>query len=278
MSSRNLREKGYSQPSAAGEEDKSVIGNERLGRKRRQASVYDAVAGMWHSIPFQDDIIKLVLFTIYPGRVTTTLALIQPDSPRPHARHHRRHAVESTRDPTLAPEEVLFKRAGAPVRYAEKDIYQAHADLPDGGQGVLPDSDLLKTIHSYASHFYKDFPANRRTARNDGIDGGSDGVGEGISERSMDETALLAFGILLEEASREALGHRGDLVFTEGMEIGEEDDEREDGHRNRRIEPSKAAPGEAEVHYGFNDALRYQQVRQGRLKRRRRASPLSTEV
>ncbi len=31
----------------------------------------------------------------------------------------------------------------------------------------------------------------------------------------MDETALLAFGILLEEASREALGTRGDLVFTE---------------------------------------------------------------
>lgn len=32
----------------------------------------------------------------------------------------------------------------------------------------------------------------------------------------MDETALLAFGILLEEAGREALGRRGDLVFTEG--------------------------------------------------------------
>lgn len=31
----------------------------------------------------------------------------------------------------------------------------------------------------------------------------------------MDETALLAFGILLEEASRDALGKRGDLVFTE---------------------------------------------------------------
>jgi hypothetical protein len=31
----------------------------------------------------------------------------------------------------------------------------------------------------------------------------------------MDETALLAFGILLEEAGREALGKAGDLVFTE---------------------------------------------------------------
>ena len=39
-----------------------------------------------------------------------------------------------------------------------------------------------------------------------------------IDERSMDGTALLAFGILLEEASREVLGKRGDLVFTEGSD------------------------------------------------------------
>lgn len=31
----------------------------------------------------------------------------------------------------------------------------------------------------------------------------------------MDETALLAFGVLLEEAGRAALGKRGDTVFTE---------------------------------------------------------------
>jgi len=38
---------------------------------------------------------------------------------------------------------------------------------------------------------------------------------------SMDETALLAFGILLEEAGREILGNTGDLVFTEGEEVEE---------------------------------------------------------
>lgn len=32
----------------------------------------------------------------------------------------------------------------------------------------------------------------------------------------MDETALLAMGILLEEAAAEALGETGDLVFVEG--------------------------------------------------------------
>lgn len=35
----------------------------------------------------------------------------------------------------------------------------------------------------------------------------------------MDETALLALGILLEETGREVLGRRGDLVFTEGVEV-----------------------------------------------------------
>lgn len=40
--------------------------------------------------------------------------------------------------------------------------------------------------------------------------------GRTVDERSMDETALLAVGILLEEAGREALGKTGDMVFTEG--------------------------------------------------------------
>lgn len=35
----------------------------------------------------------------------------------------------------------------------------------------------------------------------------------------MDESALLALGILMEEATREALGETGDLVFTEGQEV-----------------------------------------------------------
>lgn len=34
----------------------------------------------------------------------------------------------------------------------------------------------------------------------------------------MDETALLAFGILLEEAARESLGDAGDMIFVEAQE------------------------------------------------------------
>lgn len=112
-------------------------------------------------------------------------------------------------DPVLAPEEVLFSRKNAPQRYAEYDIYFAHASLPDGGRGVLPDSDVLKALHGYASHFYEALgqrldPTGRERARP-------------VDERSMDETALLAFGILLEEAARASLGKHGDVVFTEGV-------------------------------------------------------------
>lgn len=76
---------------------------------------------------------------------------------------------------------------------------------------MLPDSDMLKALHSYSSHFY----AALATA--DDPDRGSGRAQENIDEHSMDETALLAFGILLEEAGREVLGKKGDLVFTEGV-------------------------------------------------------------
>ncbi|KAI1366163.1 hypothetical protein F5Y08DRAFT_301809 [Xylaria arbuscula] len=193
--------------------------------RRRQASLYDAVA----------------------GRVTTTRPLHSyGSSQRPRVKqHYKRDGQDSRRNPVLSPEEVLFRRAGAPIRYAEKDIYHAHENLPDGGRNILPDSDLLKTVHSYASQFYADLPANRQTTRIE--------TGEGLSERSMDETALLAFGILLEEAGREALGRRGDLVFTEGMA----EKEGEDG-------ATELEHNDGEV-FGFQDGPRYEA--RGRRKR-----------
>ncbi|KAK6951394.1 hypothetical protein Daesc_007929 [Daldinia eschscholtzii] len=150
-------------------------------RKRRNANVYDAVAGDGSESEFE-----------IPS-------------------HHARTSRDQRRDPTLEPEEVLFRRIRAPVRYAEKDIYQAHEALRDGGRGTLPDSDMLKAIHSYSSHYYAALAAAR----------GEAGDRRNIDEHSMDETALLAFGILLEEASRSALGRTGDLVFTEGVAIGQ---------------------------------------------------------
>ena len=108
-----------------------------------------------------------------------------------------------TKGDSIRPDEALFRRKGAPGRFLEHDIYFSHQrDLPRDGRGVLPDSDLLKAVHAYSSRFY----GAQRKIQGDYGD---------TDERSMDETALLAFGILLEEAGREALGRRGDLVFTE---------------------------------------------------------------
>lgn len=152
--------------------------------KRRHATVYDVVAGK-------------VSYSQGP-RSEETLPL--PTNPK--------IIKYSTKEIPLAPDEVLFRRKDAPERYLEHDIYYAHErDLPRGGQDVLPESDLLKAIHSYASSFYSSKSRDRHS------------VGDmNVASRSMDETALLAFGILLEEAGKEVLGRRGDLVFTEGAD------------------------------------------------------------
>lgn len=102
----------------------------------------------------------------------------------------------------VAPEEVLFRRRNAPERFEETDFYFANELLPDN---ILPNSDLLKALHCYTSDFYA------RTTPDEGKG----------NYRSMDETALLALGILCEESCRETLGETGDLVFTEG-ELQEE--------------------------------------------------------
>lgn len=116
--------------------------------------------------------------------------------------------TKSTSRQALPPEEVLFRRKRAPVRYEENDIYFANERLPPDQK--LPDSDLLKHFHCYASSFYQNATIKRGKK----------------NYESMDETALLAFGILLEEAAAEHLGESGDLAFIE--------DESEDlltGHR-----------------------------------------------
>ncbi|KAF2842909.1 hypothetical protein M501DRAFT_965761 [Patellaria atrata CBS 101060] len=99
-------------------------------------------------------------------------------------------------------DEVLFRRNGAPVRYQENDKYFAHSKL--GHDQELPSSDLLKALHVYVSDFNTastyTYSQRRRS----------------IHFNSLDETALLAMGILLEEAAKEALGETGHLAFVEG--------------------------------------------------------------
>lgn len=148
--------------------------------RKRQATLYDAVA----------------------GRVGYEGFLHVGDE----ARSKYRDTITKS-NVAVPPEEVLFRRRGAPVRYEEDDIYAADRHL--GTQQSLPDSDLLKTIHAYASDFYTS------TASGDGK----------LDFKSLDETALLAMGILLEEAAAEAVGKTGDLALVE--DAGDEELESE---------------------------------------------------
>ncbi|KAF2178573.1 hypothetical protein K469DRAFT_695370 [Zopfia rhizophila CBS 207.26] len=93
------------------------------------------------------------------------------------------------------PDEVLFRQKNAPTRYAETDFYFANTHL--GADQALPCSDLLNALHAYVSKFYAS-------------------SSEKLSEKawkSMDETALIALGILVEETVKEVLGETGELAF-----------------------------------------------------------------
>ncbi|EXJ79013.1 hypothetical protein A1O3_08514 [Capronia epimyces CBS 606.96] len=96
----------------------------------------------------------------------------------------------------LAPEDVLLRKTSIPAKFI-LESYDAAADLPSAVK--LPESELLKAVHTYVSDFYSTTTP----------DGGT------YDFRSLDETALIAVGILLEEAVREALGESGDMVFVE---------------------------------------------------------------
>jgi len=191
-------------------------------RRRRHNTVYDVVAGMhYHSLLIGN------ASDFTTGYVDDHRRLRNPESENKtdQGRWDGAPGVYSFHHARLAPEDVLFSRKNAPMRYEEDDFYWANERLRDGGRHDLPDSELLKTMHGYASKFYEAM-AQRLGAKCF--------VGKRtIDERSMDETALLAFGILLEEASREALGSRGDLVFTEGSTEGQpstRSKSRPDGH------------------------------------------------
>lgn len=102
----------------------------------------------------------------------------------------------------MTPGEALFRHPRAPERFEEDDIYNAHRHLQNGDDvRALPSSDVLIAVHTYAADFYGALTGK---------------TGRGGDWRSMDETALLAFGILLEEAAGAVLGECGDMVFVEG--------------------------------------------------------------
>lgn len=84
------------------------------------------------------------------------------------------------------------------MRYEEDDYYPAHTKLP--ADQKLPSGDLADAMKTYVSTLWA------KTER------------PGLMRRTwrgMDETALIALSILMEETARGVLGETGDLAFTE---------------------------------------------------------------
>lgn len=125
-----------------------------------------------------------------------------------------RDTASSTTNP-VRPEEVLFRRQNAPVRYEETDYYFAHENLPPSCP--LPGSELLESIHAYSADFYDHATMNK---------GQED-------YQTLDETALIAMGVLMEEIAKESLGETGDLVLVEGEEVSEREGQPSMGFQRR---------------------------------------------
>jgi hypothetical protein len=96
----------------------------------------------------------------------------------------------------FTPLEVLLRRESAPTA-GRADVYFADENLEVDQK--LPDSELLKVLHAYSSDFYSMQTEDRGQC----------------DFRSLDETALIALGVLLEEAAIQALGETGDMVLVE---------------------------------------------------------------
>jgi hypothetical protein len=94
------------------------------------------------------------------------------------------------------PNEVLQHLPEAPKGDQFDDAYYSWpSELPR--ELRLPDSDLLKALHTYASDYY----------------GHAENATRSLT--SMDGTALIASAVLLEELVAESLSKSGDLVFCE---------------------------------------------------------------
>lgn len=159
--------------------------NER--NPKRSATVYDAVAGSSIDTQESTSVLTQLGRVGNKGFIDESTRLIRSRNGFP--------SIESA-ESAFMPLEVLLRGAAAPTE-GRADVYFADESLRP--EQKLPDSELLKAIHAYASDFY-------------GINAEDGGKGD---FKSLDETALIALGILLEEAAIQILGETGDMVLTE---------------------------------------------------------------
>jgi hypothetical protein len=117
---------------------------------------------------------------------------------------------------------------------------------------------LLKTIHAYASDFYANATSN----------------GGKSDWKSLDETALLAMGILLEEAAVEALGKTGDLALVEAA--ADDDDRPSRTGRSGRQSGKALKRGVVERSQSARSRASQSRSRSRSVKRQRSGSLVST--
>lgn len=165
--------------------DKSQIRH----RRRRRATLYDAFAGEYRNV-----CVNCTLLT-RPGRINQNRFIGRPYASR------WRHHLSSSNAPLSS--RKFLSRKNQP-KDTDEDFDSKDVDFvsPDTR---LPRSDLLEAIHSYSSHFY------------------ANAVDRSKDFASMNETALIAMGILLEEFANHSLGRTGDLVLVERDDEDESD-------------------------------------------------------
>ncbi|KAJ9606212.1 hypothetical protein H2200_009173 [Cladophialophora chaetospira] len=132
----------------------------------------------------------------------------------------------------IPPEEVLLGRTTIPEGLIGK-AYDDSGTLSLSER--LPHSDVLKAVHSYASDFYSAVTAEQGK----------------FDFKSLDETALVAMGILLEEAIQEAMGQNGDMVFVEpeGLKNGLDETKLTKHQIKGKVKPARAAMVDSDEDY-----------------------------
>ena len=122
------------------------------------------------------------------------------------------------------PEEYLLRRTTIPAGLLNESVAVSDQTL-SSSRNALPQADSFNAIHAYVSDFY--YARGNDRAK--------------LDYRSLDETALIAMGILLEEAVRESLGDNGDMVFVEpeGLEDGLEESKMTKHQIKGRVRPTR---------------------------------------
>jgi hypothetical protein len=107
---------------------------------------------------------------------------------------------------------------------------------------------MLSAIHAYVSKLYSRIP----------------GLEPEKAWKCMDETALIAFGILLEETAKEVLGETGDLAFTEAADeeedqalAGQDEDDGQEGRTSAANTIQEEERGRSDPWSSSDDGSRY---------------------